>query len=191
MAKTNYRKYDKQAGYDKKKMFESILEDVSKIIKKNLNQFYYSDDDSVSTSERGLNGIAKVDHINEFYYSDDDSGSTYSRGLDCIARVDYKNTKFSDKIGMEPQTDYIVTQINGTPESVKEYYAIGKFFNVGYGHRDKNGKVYDDHMMQVSNCFVLPNDDTTADFIEYLEDTYGYDWKEYFTEDEWNNFITK
>ncbi len=120
MAKTNYRKSDKKTGYNKKKMFENILEDVSKIIKKKLNEFYYSDDDSVSTS---------------------------NRGLDCIARVDYKNTKFSDKIGMEPQTDYIVTQINGTPESVKEYYAIGKFFNVGYGHRDKNGKVYDDHMM--------------------------------------------
>lgn len=108
--------------------------------------------------------------------------------LDCIAKVDYKNTVESDRIGMLPTTDCVVTSINGTPESVCKYFAVGKVFGMGYGHRDKSGKEHEDHMMEVTHCFVLRQNERTEKFCDYLGEKYGWDWQEHFTEEEWEKF---
>lgn len=109
--------------------------------------------------------------------------------LDCIAKVDYKNTDNSRKLGMVPAETYQVTGINGTPESVREYFAIGKVFGVGFGHRDRHGKRHDDHMMEVTHVFVLKQSEQTERFCDYLGEKYGWEWGEHFTEEEWERFI--
>lgn len=37
--------------------------------------------------------------------------------------------------------NHIITTINGSKEQVREYYAIGRTFNVGNGPRDEMSKV--------------------------------------------------
>ena len=107
--------------------------------------------------------------------------------LDCVAKVDYENTAESNRKGLTPAATYDVTGINGTPESVREYFAIGKVFNLGFCH-DSNHRQQEDHMMKVVKVFVLKQDDTTKRFVDYLGDTYGWDWKGHFTEEEYNKF---
>ena len=111
--------------------------------------------------------------------------------LDCIAKVDYQNTEKSRKLGMLPTETYQLTGINGTPESVREYFAIGKVFGVGFGHIDIRGKRHDDHMMEVTHVFVLKQSEQTTRFCDYLSKKYGWDWGEHFTEEEWELFNKK
>ena len=108
--------------------------------------------------------------------------------MDCVAKVDFVNTEKSARMGMSPSVLYQLTGINGTPESVREYFAIGKVFNVGYGHHDRNGHRCGDHLMQVSHVFVLRQDERTEAFCRYLYDRYGFDHGEHFTEEEWEKF---
>lgn len=109
--------------------------------------------------------------------------------MDCVAKVDFANTGKSVKLGMFPSSDVIVTEINGTVESVKEYYAIGKVFNMGYGHRDRNGKIQEDHLMEVTNVFVLKNCELTDEFCNWLGLKYGWEWKEHFCKEEYEKFL--
>lgn len=108
--------------------------------------------------------------------------------LDCIAKVDVENTGESNLIGMRPTTDAWVTDINGTPDEVREYYKIGKVFNMGYGHRDCHGRLHEDHLMKVTHVFVLKQCEQTTKFVNYLGEKYGWDWKEHFTEEEYKEF---
>ena len=110
--------------------------------------------------------------------------------LDCVAKVWYENTEKSNLIGMIPSETYDVTEINGTPESVKEYFAIGKVFNLGYGHRDRKGKIHEDHLMKVTKVFVLKQNEQTEKFVSYLGEKYGWDWHEHFCEEEYQKFIS-
>ena len=110
--------------------------------------------------------------------------------LDCVAKVWYENTGKSCAMGMQPSQTYDVTGINGTPESVREYFAIGKVFNIGYGHRDRNGHLQEDHLMKVTKVFVLKQNETTEKFCNYLGEKYGWDWKEHFCEEEYEKFIS-
>ena len=93
-------------------------------------------------------------------------------------------------MGMQPSQTYDVTGINGTPESVREYFAIGKVFNIGYGHRDRNGHLQEDHLMKVTKVFVLKQNEITEKFCDYLGEKYGWDWKEHFCEEEYEKFIS-
>ena len=109
--------------------------------------------------------------------------------LDCVAKVWYENTEKSNLIGMIPSETYDVTEINGTPESVKEYFAIGKMINLGFG-QDRKGKIHEDHLMKVRKVFVLKQNEQTEKFISHLGEKYGWDWKEHFCEEEWQKFIS-
>lgn len=108
--------------------------------------------------------------------------------MKCVAKVDVENTNESRLIGMIPSKDCWVTDINGTPDEVREYYKIGKVFNIGYGHCDVNGKRHEDHLMKVTNVFVLESCEKTTNFIDWLGEKYGWDWQEHFTEEEYKLF---
>lgn len=110
--------------------------------------------------------------------------------MDCVVKVDVENTDKSNLIGMIPEKDAWVTGINGTPESVREYYAIGKVFNVGFGHYDKNGHRHEDHLMKVTKVFVLRQNEQTEKFVNFLGEKYGWDWKEHFCEEEYKEFLS-
>ena len=81
-----------------------------------------------------------------------------------------------------------VTEINGTPEEVKDYYRIGKLFNMGLW-RDRRGRTREDDMMRVKSIFILEDCDKTTKFVKYLGAKYHYEWDEHFSEEEYNNYI--
>jgi hypothetical protein len=47
--------------------------------------------------------------------------------------------------------DTITTNINGTPEQIKEYYRIGKYFNLGTNNPDEE----EDNMQFVTYLEIL------------------------------------
>ena len=108
----------------------------------------------------------------------------------CVAKVDVKNTGESNLLGMRPTNDCWVTDINGTPDEVRDYYRIGKVFNMGWGHYDCFGKMHEDHLMQVENVFVLESCEKTDNFVNWLGEKYGWDWKEHFDEKEYAEFCS-
>lgn len=108
--------------------------------------------------------------------------------MKCVAKVDVVNTGESNLLGMLPTNDCWVTDINGTPDEVRKYYKIGKVFNMGYGHRDAKGKIHEDHLMQVEKVFILESCEKTENFVNWLGEKYGWDWKEHFTEEEYKLF---
>lgn len=110
--------------------------------------------------------------------------------LDCIVKVELENCGKSIELGMMPTTDYFVTEINGTPESVKEYYNE-KVFNTGYGHYDKEGNIHEDHLMKVTNVFVLRQNEVTKQFCNFLINQYEWDWAEHMNEKEYKKFINQ
>jgi len=54
--------------------------------------------------------------------------------------------------------DEITTSINGTDKEIKEYYSIGKNFNLGNGEQDL--------MAKVTDCEVIPTASTTKEHYE-------------------------
>lgn len=110
--------------------------------------------------------------------------------MKCVVKVDVVNTAQSNLIGMRPENDCWVTDINGTPDEVREYYKIGKVFGMGYGHCDVFGKRHEDHLMQVENVFVLESCEKTNQFVNWLGKKYGWDWKEHFDEMEYTKFCS-
>ena len=110
--------------------------------------------------------------------------------MKCVAKVDAVNTEQSNLIGMRPTKDCWVTDINGTPDEVREYFRIGKVFNIGYGHYDAKGRRHEDHLMKVEKVFVLESCEKTDNFVNWLGKKYGWDWKEHFNETEYKEFCS-
>lgn len=54
--------------------------------------------------------------------------------------------------------DHIITSINGTEKSIKEYYAVGKVFNIGSGEND--------NLQAVVSCDVWDAEGSMGDFDE-------------------------
>lgn len=100
------------------------------------------------------------------------------------------------------KNDCILTEINGPIEKIKEYYAIGKTFNMGmwggymwvydnYFHRSvQKYKEHEDNLMHVTNLFVLEDCEKTTKFCDWLGEKYGWDWKEHFDEKEYAEFCS-
>ena len=110
--------------------------------------------------------------------------------MKCVAKVDVVNTAQSNLIGMLPTNDCWVTDINGTPDEVRDYFRIGKVFNMGWGRRDKFGDRHEDHLMQVEKVFILESCEKTTMFCKWLGEKYGWDWKEHYNEKEYTEFCS-
>lgn len=67
--------------------------------------------------------------------------------------------------------DHLLTEINGTEESVREYYRIGKVFNIGVGEHDKMQRVAEVEFLIESPGHFM------HDVIKYKEET-GCDWSQ-------------
>ena len=68
------------------------------------------------------------------------------------------NLKATGEIGIKNQypTNSFVTEINGTPEEVKQYYHKGKIINMGLWY-DITGKEHEDDLMEITNCEIINN----------------------------------
>lgn len=51
-------------------------------------------------------------------------------------------------------TDSFFTEINGTEEEIKNYYAVGKVFNMGLWY-DAAGKEHEDNLMRVTKLIFI------------------------------------
>ncbi len=85
------------------------------------------------------------------------------------------------------ETNTIVTECNGPEERIREYYAIGKTFNLGvWGTQE-----HEDNLMHVTHVFVLPNDKRTSNFFDWVCKKYSYEWQKHFTEEEYKHFCAE
>lgn len=119
--------------------------------------------------------------------------------LDCVVKVDLAANGIVGKDNPR-EKDCFLTEINGTIEEVKQYYAIGKTFNMGMWHgyvwvwngykHVQRFKEREDNLMHVTNVFVLKNCEKTTKFCDWLGEKYGWDWKEHFDEKEYAEFCS-
>jgi len=115
----------------------------------------------------------------------------------CIVKVDLAANGVVGKDNPR-EKDCMLTEINGTIEETKKYYAIGKTFNMGmwggYGWENNGYKYHEvyceheDNLMHVTNVFVLEDCEKTTKFCDWLGEKYGWDWKEHFCEEEFKEF---
>ena len=71
----------------------------------------------------------------------------------CVVKVNLAANGIVGKDNRD-EKDGFLTEINGTPEEVRKYYAIGKVFNMGIWY-DSKWHLHEDNLMHVTDVFVL------------------------------------